>query len=229
MKLRNINFIILLFSCSLFGNTANASLAYNSTLLMGEQSSHCLNNLGTPGSCTDYEVPDRNYWVFDVSADRVFSEDERISIEAGADGGIVLGATQGIGDIDANWIFIGATGYHYTRTPITIISDDNSGNVVLDMSGLSIWWNDDFISLDFYKDVVGILTCGNACENGDSFVLEARSMIPASCFGGSCPYREDYLFHIEGTISSVPVPGAVWLLGSGLIGLFSVARRKQFE
>jgi len=34
-------------------------------------------------------------------------------------------------------------------------------------------------------------------------------------------------FALAGTISSVPVPAAVWLFGSGLLGLAGVARRKR--
>lgn len=34
-----------------------------------------------------------------------------------------------------------------------------------------------------------------------------------------------YALHLEGTISAVPVPVAMWLFGSGLLGLIGVARR----
>ncbi len=33
-------------------------------------------------------------------------------------------------------------------------------------------------------------------------------------------------WHLEGTVAPVPLPGAVWLLGSGLLGLLGLARRK---
>jgi hypothetical protein len=29
------------------------------------------------------------------------------------------------------------------------------------------------------------------------------------------------------SVSAVPVPGAIWLLGSGLIGLFGLSRKKK--
>jgi hypothetical protein len=32
---------------------------------------------------------------------------------------------------------------------------------------------------------------------------------------------------IEGSVSTVPVPAAAWLFGSGLLGLVGVARRKK--
>jgi hypothetical protein len=31
----------------------------------------------------------------------------------------------------------------------------------------------------------------------------------------------------DGDVSSVPVPAAVWLFGSGLLGLIGIARRKK--
>jgi len=36
----------------------------------------------------------------------------------------------------------------------------------------------------------------------------------------------DFAFQIAGNVSAVPVPAAVWLFGSGLIGLIGFARRK---
>lgn len=37
----------------------------------------------------------------------------------------------------------------------------------------------------------------------------------------------NFNFNLQGTMSVVPVPGAVWLFGSGLLGLMGVARRKK--
>jgi len=37
----------------------------------------------------------------------------------------------------------------------------------------------------------------------------------------------EYNLHLAGTISTVPVPAAAWLFGSGLIGLLGVARQKK--
>jgi hypothetical protein len=35
-------------------------------------------------------------------------------------------------------------------------------------------------------------------------------------------------FYVGSAISAVPVPGAIWLFGSGLLGLFSLTRRSKF-
>jgi len=195
---------ILLLYVNFFSSTVYAALAYNSTLLMGSQYN--------------------NYWAWDISSDEIFSEDERTAIEAGFDGGITLGTTQDIGAIDAAWIYNNGVGYHYTQSPITIISDDYSGNVELDIYGFTMWWDDNHYSLDSVQNPSGILTCGNSCENGDSFSLEILASLPcADCFYRD---RHDYMFHMEGTISSVPIPTTIWLFGSGLLGLVGFARRK---
>jgi hypothetical protein len=36
-----------------------------------------------------------------------------------------------------------------------------------------------------------------------------------------------HMFSVDATVSSVPVPAAAWLFGSGLLGLLGVSRRKK--
>ncbi len=75
---------------------------------------------------------------------------------------------------------------------------------------------------------VGSIVCAVDCATGDTYTLDYTATVPQadpSNFGGV-----DYALHLEGTIgdapSAVPVPAAVWLFGSGLLGLVGVARRK---
>ena len=39
--------------------------------------------------------------------------------------------------------------------------------------------------------------------------------------------RLDLVIALRGDTNEVPVPGAIWLLGSGLLGLVGVRRRRQ--
>ena len=68
------------------------------------------------------------------------------------------------------------------------------------------------------------LVCDTAaCADGETYALDMDVHVPAAFT--SVPYS----LHMEGTInaSAVPVPAAVWLFGSGLLGLVGVARRKK--
>ena len=141
-------------------------------------------------------------------------------------------------NIDNAWLFFGNTGMHQTTSAVNIASDDGAGNVLLDFSGWNVTWNGissipmgagahTTTSGASNPEGQAILSCGNTCEFGDTFSLEYSGRVPnpdASTFAGVA-----YRFDLTGTIgtSAVPVPAAVWLFGSGLLGLVGVARRKK--
>ncbi len=57
------------------------------------------------------------------------------------------------------------------------------------------------------------------------------SITATSGWGGfaaasTAPLNDSYPFAIDLTVSTVPVPAAAWLFGSGLLGLIGLARRK---
>lgn len=72
---------------------------------------------------------------------------------------------------------------------------------------------------------IATITCTVDCAVGDTYTLDYAAVVPMddpSNFGGV-----SYALHLEGTVgAAVPVPAAVWLFGSGLLGLVGVARRK---
>ena len=60
---------------------------------------------------------------------------------------------------------------------------------------------------------------------GSTYQLNYSATVPIgdpSGFGGT-----QYFLHLEGVVNAVPVPAAVWLFGSGLLGLVGIARRKK--
>jgi hypothetical protein len=138
-------------------------------------------------------------------------------------------------NIDNAWGFFSNTGMHQTTSNSNVISAaGNTGNV--DMSGWSVTWNGiadipmsggSYGNSNLFSNGVGNVVCAVDCGNGDSYTLDYRATVPVgdpSGFGGV-----KYALHLEGTVSVIPVPAAVWLFGSGLLGLVGVARRKKLS
>jgi len=164
--------------------------------------------------------------------------------------GLVLGTTQtpsgshsGVVDgtesptVDNAWVFFGSTGMSGSESNTNVLTA--SGNTAtVDLSGWVVAWN----GLDSASGVptvpmgagawfgsttdgVAQVTCGVDCGDGDTYTLVYSATVPAgdpSNFGTT-----KYLLNLTGTISAVPVPAAVWLFGSGLVGLAGVARRRK--
>ncbi len=139
--------------------------------------------------------------------------------------------------VDAPWMFFNNTGMHFVETPITVVNNDvnNDGGFTktLDFSGWRVGWgNVNSINMggdtaNFTEDTtIATITCNLAsCSNSSTYVLDYAAHVPlldASGFGGV-----PYALHLVGTVSSVPVPAAAWLFGSGLLGLVGVARRRK--
>ena len=210
--------LVIILTAGVSANT-HASLASNATLNIGPQTGFCADDAGTyPDACVVAAYPDGNYFAVDNDGSGAFEGYEHVGITAGTDGGIVLGAVQGVGDIDAAWDYFSGTGFHTQSGTLSIASDDGAGNVRLDMTGWTIIWNDEDINL--IQGLPAMITCSADCSDGDTYILEYFASVPTT--GPSVPYK----LHLSGTISAVPVPAAVWLFGSGLLGLIGLARRK---
>lgn len=74
-------------------------------------------------------------------------------------------------------------------------------------------------------------TCltGQALDGSGNLVLVSVANI-GNDWGTSfrkTPYSEIYSIHVTPAVTAVPVPAAVWLFGSGLVGLAGIARRKK--
>ena len=183
-----------------------------------------------------------SYFSVDTNGDGVFTVFESIAISPGTDGGLLLGQVQPasipststldgteIAPFDSPWLFLGQYGAHQSTSPVTISSDDGNGNVLLDFSGWGVTWNgipniDLGGSVDFSDTGLAVVTCALDCSDGDIFTLDYSAHVPLDDPNGfaGVPWK----IHLEGVVSAVPVPAAVWLFGSGLLGLIGFARRK---
>ncbi len=98
----------------------------------------------------------------------------------------------------------------------------NSGLSGDDATGLDL----SNFAVDYNGTVIGQAPdAGTLVENFDpvagTFSADWQALIVGGPFNGNTGY-----WHMEGTYSTVPIPAAAWLLGSGLLGLVTFGRRK---
>ena len=176
-----------------------------------------------------------SWFAMDLNADSKISVTEKTAIVHA--GGIVIGSIQSTpGTID-NWFFYGYTGRDWTNVAVT-----GSTSAGLNMSGWNVNWNG--VNHPMTTGAWNPLNCtavGVSCSNtngngtftwdgiyGDAYTLDYAATVPpgdASGFGGT-----KYFLHLVGNVTAAPtlapVPSAVWLFGSGLLGLLGSTRRK---
>lgn len=157
----------------------------------------------------------------DIVADYGFDD---LTVATGSHPGSINGTESPVSDI---WEFFGGTGMDYLTSAMV-----DNGDGTVDMTGWTVAWNGipaipmGGDGANFGGDTgLAAFSCGT-CNIGDAFTLDYAAHVPLgdqSGFGGVV-----YNLHLEGTVSSVvPVPAAVWLFGSGLLGLVGIARRKS--
>lgn len=103
------------------------------------------------------------------------------------------------------------------------ITVDAAGNIIFNGNGAYAYnamWNG--IAGDGYNyDYIGI---ANGPYGDWLSFLDAEGDVTA--VGGGALYQADFYYMGIAEINAVPVPTAVWLLGSGLLGLVGIRRRK---
>lgn len=136
------------------------------------------------------------------------------------------------GAVTAPWTYFGQSGHEFTANNGVTVQSQFGSTAVLDFSNWRVTWNGiPAINMGGGKTATmscwgdSAFTLSQACDNGSYYTLNYAAIVPpGSNFAGV-----GYKLHLEGSISAVPIPAAVWLLGSGLLGLLGVARRKSIS
>ncbi len=151
----------------------------------------------------------------------VFSKDSTATLDLSF--GLSPGAVFAVSDVDLSILFVGDAGHSGT---ITLLGGDQSGSITQPFS----------IGPGVNYTGFNSVTSNPPAVNGGTqttFGIFAANMNLAAAFSGTFTGVQLDISNgsavpsLVGTVAVVPVPAAVWLFGSGLLGLVGVARRKK--
>jgi len=218
--------------------TASASLTASATLnftLGTVQTASCTYGTTPPCNKSSYAVTDiiGSYFAFDGNGSNAIEPFEKLGISSF--NGIHIGTVQDASgshsgqingtenpNIDNPWMFK-AVGMHETTSPITV-NGGSGDNLTLDMSGWGYTWNG-IPHVSMVQTGAANISCtsGSSCSDSSNYTLDAAFHITGSGGFTTVPYA----LHLEGQISSVPIPAAAWLFVSGFAGLMGAAQRRK--
>lgn len=112
--------------------------------------------------------------------------------------------------------------------------DITNNNLTLDLSAWTMYWNGASVNFGSSSNYIDGSICVGSTGQCTTAILTSYDDITgnfsaswdAVMVGGWCNGCLSS-WTVNGTVSAVPVPAAVWLLGSGLIGLAAFSRRKK--
>lgn len=199
-----------------------ASLASDAVLNFESGQIECVlevDNFAPTGCLYDNTNIVKSYFAIDYSGDNLIQDNEKYAL-MNAGNGLRLGVSQAMGAIDSGALVQSGLWRHSSTSAPGVIST-TANTAVIDLSGWSVEWAGSDIGMG--SGVEAVVSCFTDCSVDDSFTLDYSATIGPGSLNGLL-----YELHLEGIVASpVPVPAAAWLFGSGLLGLFGIARRKR--